>query len=106
MLFIAHDLAVVQYVSDRVVVMYLGRVVEVAPVDVIYQPTDAPLHGGAARGGAGAGSGGAPAVGRLAWGDAKSVGSALGLRVSHAMPLRAGSVCADRTDPGRGWTGT
>jgi peptide/nickel transport system ATP-binding protein len=35
MLFIAHDLAVVQYVSDRVVVMYLGRVMEVAPAEVI-----------------------------------------------------------------------
>jgi oligopeptide/dipeptide ABC transporter ATP-binding protein len=41
MLFIAHDLAVVQYVSDRVVVMYLGRVMEVAPVETIYAR---PLH--------------------------------------------------------------
>jgi oligopeptide transport system ATP-binding protein len=31
----------VQYVSDRVVVMYLGRVMEVAPADVIYRR---PLH--------------------------------------------------------------
>ena len=34
--FIAHDLRVVQYVSNRVVVMYLGRVMEMAPVEEIY----------------------------------------------------------------------
>jgi len=35
-LFISHDLNVVQYLSDRVLVMYLGRVVEIGPVDAIY----------------------------------------------------------------------
>jgi len=35
-LFISHDLNVVQYVSDRVLVMYLGKVMEYGPVDDIY----------------------------------------------------------------------
>lgn len=35
-LFISHDLNVVQYISDRVMVMYLGQVVEMGPVDQIY----------------------------------------------------------------------
>ena len=40
-LFISHDLNVVQYLSDRVLVMYLGKVVEIGEVDEIY---GAPLH--------------------------------------------------------------
>ncbi len=35
-LFISHDLNVVQYMSDRVLVMYLGQVAEVGPVEAIY----------------------------------------------------------------------
>jgi peptide/nickel transport system ATP-binding protein len=41
MLFISHDLDVVEYVCDRIVVLYLGKIMEVAPVGELYR---APQH--------------------------------------------------------------
>ncbi|MEV0994515.1 dipeptide ABC transporter ATP-binding protein [Nonomuraea sp. NPDC050202] len=40
-LFVAHDLAVVRYIADRVAVMYLGRIAEIGQVDAVY---DSPAH--------------------------------------------------------------
>ncbi|WP_025140397.1 ABC transporter ATP-binding protein [Achromobacter sp. DH1f] len=41
-LFISHNLSVVSHISDRVAIMYLGRVVELAPTDMVFQRANHP----------------------------------------------------------------
>ena len=49
-LFISHDLGVVRYVSDRIAVLYLGRLMELGPAEVVFDGPAPPLHRGAALG--------------------------------------------------------
>ena len=54
-LFISHDMAVVENISDRVAVMYAGRIVETATRDQLFSNPTAPLYAAADRGRSGAG---------------------------------------------------
>ena len=91
---ISHDLAVLKYLSDRIGVMYLGKLVEVGAGQGDLRDAGAPLHTGPDRHDPGAGPGprrrpaGPAHLRRAALGDH----AALGLPVPHPLPVRAGDL--------------
>ena len=104
-LFIAHDLAVVKNVSDRVAVMYLGRLCEVAPADTLYRrpahPYTAALLGSAVDPDPDRAAG--EAVGRRA---AEPDRPTVGLPVPHPLSAGRGSLRGRGTGAAGGGPGS
>ena len=86
LLFIAHDLAVVKAVSDRVAVMYLGRLCEVGPSEQVFAQSRPSLYRAPDRGDPGARSGCPPRRKRGGRRAAFADVAAVGLPLPHPLP--------------------
>ena len=96
-LFVAHDLSVVRQISDRVAVMYLGHIVEMAPRKTHLHAAAAPVHPLAALGGARPGPGASAAARRASC--SRATCPARSTRRPAACSTRAASRRQERVLP-------
>ena len=109
LLFVAHDLAVVEHLCDRVAVMYLGRIVELGDRDEVFARAAAPVHRGAAVGGPRCRSRAAPAPSRLTGELPSPLDPPAGCRFHPRCPLKepkTASTSSPSCSPARGRSAT
>ena len=98
LLFISHDLSVVRYLADRIVVMYLGQIMERGTTEADLRPALPPLHRGPALGGPHRGPAGHQAGDRPRGQLPQRAEPAEGLP-STRCPRKVGRICDDERPP-------